>query len=106
MWIQLRSKSFVTGYLLTTLTKIRSFLGLTNFYQRFVLGFSHIAWDLNQVTKGGGKENFAWGQAQQQSFDDLKYHLCSAPVISLPDLQQPFKIEIDAFDYVLGAFLT
>jgi hypothetical protein len=42
-----------------TLTKLQSFLGLANFYQRFVLGFSHIAWDLNQVTKGGGKETFA-----------------------------------------------
>jgi hypothetical protein len=50
---------------LTTLTELRSFLGLGNFYRRFVLGFSHIAWALNQVTKGGGRENFAWGKAQQ-----------------------------------------
>jgi hypothetical protein len=49
----------------TTLTKIQSFLGLANFYRRFVLGFSHIAWALSQVTKGGGKENFSWGKAQQ-----------------------------------------
>jgi hypothetical protein len=42
----------------TTLTELRSFLGLANFYRRFVLGFSHIAWALNQVIKGGGRENF------------------------------------------------
>lgn len=47
---------------LTTLTELRSFLGLTNFYRRFVLGFSHIAWPLNQVTKGGGKAKFAWAE--------------------------------------------
>jgi hypothetical protein len=35
----------------TTLTELQSFLGLANFYHRFVLGFSHIAWALNQVTR-------------------------------------------------------
>jgi hypothetical protein len=47
---------------LTTLTDLRIFLGPVKLYQRFVLGFSHIAWDLNQVTKGGGRENFVWGK--------------------------------------------
>jgi hypothetical protein len=41
----------------TTLTELQSFLGLANFYHRFVLGFSHIAWALSQITRGGGKEN-------------------------------------------------
>jgi hypothetical protein len=50
---------------LTSLTKLQSFLGLANFYQQLVLGFSHVAWALNQVTKGGDRENFAWGKAQQ-----------------------------------------
>jgi hypothetical protein len=72
---------------LTTLTKLQSFLGLANFYQSFMLGFSHIVWALSQVTKGSGKENFAWGKEIQQAFDDLKHHLCSDPVLSLPDLQ-------------------
>jgi hypothetical protein len=90
----------------TTLTELQSFLGLANFYRRFMLGFSHIAWALSQITRGGGKEKFAWGQSQQQAFDDLKQHLCSAPVLSLPDLQQPFEIETDASDYAVGTVLT
>ena len=48
----------------TTLTELRSFLGLANFYRRFVLGFSHIAWALSQVTKGGGKAKFLWTKSQ------------------------------------------
>jgi hypothetical protein len=69
-----------------TLTEHQGFLGLANFYHRFMLGFSHIAWALSQINRGGGKEKFVWGQSQQQVFDDLKQRLCLAPVISLPDL--------------------
>jgi hypothetical protein len=50
---------------LTTLTELLSFLGLEKFYRRFMLGFSHIAWTLSQVTKGSGRENFLWGKEQQ-----------------------------------------
>ena len=42
----------------TTLSKLRGFLGLANFYHRFMLGFSHIAWVLSQVTRGSDKDNF------------------------------------------------
>jgi hypothetical protein len=39
-------------------------------------------------------------------FGELKHRLCSAPVLTLPDLQQPFEIETDASDYAIGATLT
>jgi hypothetical protein len=88
------------------LTKIQSFLGLSNFYRMFVFGFSHIAWALRQITKGGGKEKCLWGLSQQKEFDDLKKHLFSAPMISLPNLKRPFEIETNASDYVVGVVLT
>jgi hypothetical protein len=90
----------------TTLTELHSFLGLANFYHRFVLGFSHISWPLSQVTKGGAKEKFFWSESQQKAFGELKHCLCSAPVLTLPDLQQPFEIETNASDYAIGAVLT
>ena len=46
------------------LKELYSFLGLSNFYHRFMLGFSHIAWALIQVTKGGGKDKFVWTKSQ------------------------------------------
>ena len=49
---------------LTTLMELRSFLGLPNFYRKFMLGFSHITWPLSQVTKGGAKERFCWSKSQ------------------------------------------
>jgi hypothetical protein len=36
----------------------------------------------------------------------MKHCLCSVQVLSLPDLQQPFDIEMDASDYVVGTVLT
>ena len=36
----------------------------------------------------------------------LKHHLCSAPVLTLTNLQQPFEIETDAYDYAIGEALT
>jgi hypothetical protein len=90
----------------TTLIDLHSFLGLANFYRRFVLGFSHITWPLNQFTKGGAKEKFFWYEYQQKVFEYLKHHLCSAPVLTLPNLQQPFEIKTYVSDYAIGAVLT
>ena len=81
-------------------------MGLANFYRRFMLGFSHIAWALSQINRGGGKEKFAWGRSQQQAFNDLKQCLCSSPVLSLPDLHHPFEIETDSSNYAVGTVLT
>jgi hypothetical protein len=58
----------------TTLTELWSFLGLANFYRRFMLGFSHIAWALNQVTKGVGRAKFVWGKEHQQAFKESLKH--------------------------------
>eukprot|EP00253_Pinus_taeda_P031927 PITA_31927 len=91
---------------LNTLTELHNFLGLANFYRRFVLGFSHITWPLSKVTKGGVKEKFFWSETQRQALFELKNRLYSAPVLTLLDLQQPFEIEIDASDYAIGAILT
>lgn len=90
----------------TALIDLHIFIGLANFYRRFVLGFSHIAWPLNQVTKGSGKSKFVWAKSQQKAFKALKHHLCSTLILSLPNLQQPFENGTYASNYVVGAVLT
>ena len=47
------------------LIELRSFLGLANFYCRFVFGFSHLSWPLNQSLQGGMKEKSKWTSSQQ-----------------------------------------
>eukprot|EP00253_Pinus_taeda_P005561 PITA_05561 len=90
----------------TTLTELRSFLGLANSYYRFELGFYYITWPLSQVTKGGAKEKLFWYESQQKAFTKFKDHLSSTPVLALPDLQQPFEVERDTSEYAIGAVLT
>jgi hypothetical protein len=46
------------------------------------------------------------GPVTTKVFDDLKQHLCSTPVLSLPNLHHPFKIETYASEYVVGVVLT
>ena len=46
----------------TTLPKLCNFLGLSTFYHKIVLGLSHIALLLIQVTKGGEKSIFFWDE--------------------------------------------
>ena len=48
----------------TIVTELQCFLGLANFYRRFVSGFSHITWPLSQVTNRGVKEKFFWYESQ------------------------------------------
>jgi len=90
----------------TTLTELRNFLGLTNFYQRFVLGFSYITWPLSQITKGRTKVIFSWSESQQKVFIELRHCLYYARILTFLDLQQHFEIETIAFDYAIGAILT
>jgi hypothetical protein len=106
MWIQPRSKSSVTGQPQPHSLSFGASWALPISTAGSLLGFSHIAWALSQITRGGGKAKFAWGRSQKKAFDDLKQCLCSAPVLSLPDLQHPFQIETDALDYAVGTVLT
>ena len=79
---------------------------MVNFYRRFILCFSHIAWPLNELTKGNGKTIFKWTLTQQHNFKQIKNKLCTAPELVLPNMHQPFEIEIDVSDYALITVIT
>ena len=63
--------------------EVRSFLGLAGYYRKFVEGFSKIAAPLTKLTRKDVK--YDWVDACQQSFEELKSRLTSAPVLALPN---------------------
>ncbi|KAL8093964.1 hypothetical protein AgCh_035734 [Apium graveolens] len=73
-----------------TVTEIRSFLGLVGYYKKFVQNFSKIAGPLTNLTRKDVK--FVWSEEFDQSFDELKKRLTSAPVHGLPDGTKDFVI--------------
>ena len=83
---------------------VRSFLGLANFYQRFIKDYTRVACPLHDLTKK--EEPFRWEQPQQHAFDTLKEHFTTAPVLAFPDLDCKFCLESDASDYATGAVLS
>ncbi|KAA0060555.1 hypothetical protein E5676_scaffold420G00740 [Cucumis melo var. makuwa] len=64
----------------STVSEIRSFLGLTGYYRRFMEDFSRVASPLTQLTRKGTP--FVWSPACESSFQELKQKLVSAPVLS------------------------
>ena len=84
--------------------EVRSFLGLANFYRRFVPNFADIAAPLNDLT--GTKVQFSWNSTHQQAFEKLKLMLASPPVMSYPTKHDKFILTTDASDTGLGAVLS
>jgi hypothetical protein len=50
-------------------------------------------------------EVWHWDCAQEQAFMDLKTCMCKAPVLTQPDFNQKFYVQMDASGYGMGAVL-
>jgi hypothetical protein len=68
----------------TNPTKVQAFLGLVGYYQKFVKGFSSIARPLTQLLKKD--KRFEWTEKCEQSYQELKKRLVSAPILTMPVL--------------------
>jgi hypothetical protein len=86
------------------LTELRSFLGLANYYRRFVKHFSSLAAPLTKLLQKD--VSFSWEKGQQEAFEALKDKLTTAPVLLIPNPEKPFLVTTDASDIAIGAVIS
>src|ERR1700749_3853067 len=83
--------------------QVQAFLGFTNFYRRFIRGYSEVAKLLTKLT---GKSEWSWGDEQRRAFEGLKSLIAEDAVLALPTDDGRFRLEADASEGVIGAILS
>jgi hypothetical protein len=89
---------------LRTPKHIKSFLGLCNYYRRFVKSFSQISAPMRELLKQDVR--FKWTDDCEKAFQELKTALITAPVLVLPDFRKPFILTCDASTSGVGYILS
>ncbi|MGL5500526.1 MAG: reverse transcriptase/ribonuclease H family protein, partial [Plesiomonas shigelloides] len=87
----------------TDVGQLRSFLGLANYFRKFVQGFSLLVAPLTNLTRKGLRWN--WTAECEKAFQDVKQALVGAPVLRMPDFAKPFEVVCDASCVGIGAVL-
>ena len=83
---------------------IQSFMGIIEYYRRFIEGFSKIVYPITSLQKKETK--FNWSQKCQDSFNKLKELLTSAPILKVANPDKYFTVCVDASKEGLGGVLT
>jgi hypothetical protein len=83
--------------------QIRSFLGLAEYYCRFIPNFSNITKAMTKLLEKDAK--FKWSSQCEEAFLNLKKLLTIIPVLAQPDIEKQFDVYCDASDTGIGGVL-
>jgi hypothetical protein len=83
--------------------ELRSFVGLTWYYNKFICHFAILTKPLTELLRKGVL--YVWTSDHDTSFAAIKQALCTTPVLALSDFTKPFCIETDACKADVGAIL-
>jgi hypothetical protein len=93
--VDLENIEAIRGWLSpNSVAEVRSFLGIVVYYRRFIKGFSRIARLITSLQKRGVK--FEWTSKCEESFQQLKEILTSAPILKIADPNEDFFVCTDA----------
>ena len=84
--------------------EVRRFVGLCTYYRQFVRSFSDVARPLHELTEKG--QSFEWAKACEESFQQLKDAVVSAPVLAYRRTTEPFLLDTDAGNVGVRAVLS
>ena len=90
----------------TRVKDVRSFLGLTGYYRRFIKGYGQIAKPLHDMTMKGA--SLVWTQERDKAFKTLKTAMLEAPILGYPSSKKEntFILDTDASNCHIGAVLS
>jgi len=88
---------------LAKVKQVQAFLGFVNFYYRFIKNFAKMSKPLYDLTKKNCIWN--WSIEQQNAFEALKIVFTMAPILRIPNNEDPFKLSTDASNFATGAVL-
>jgi len=83
---------------------VKKFLGLANYYRRFVKDFTKVALPMNRLTRKD--EKWRWEEEQQAAFEQLKAVFTIRPVLATPELDKEFRVEADVSKFATGGVLS
>jgi hypothetical protein len=93
-------KDVLTWKTLQNISDIRSFLGLTGYYRRFIKGFSKISKPMMKLL--AKSKTFEWTPRREASFQEFKKRLTTTPVLTMPNVETSFSIYCDTSEQGLG----
>ena len=99
-----KTKRIATWPVPESTREVQQFMGLANYYRRFIQDFATLARPLHQLTEKGA--SFRWMPDCEHAFCELKRRLTSAPILVFPDFSKPFILDTDASATGLGAVLS
>ena len=88
-----------------TAQEVRQFLGLANYFRRFIKDYAGIADPLIQLTSKASDVARQWSERHDHAFTSIKQALSSAPLLVHPDFSKPFELVSDASLIGTGAVL-
>ncbi|XP_044166137.1 uncharacterized protein K02A2.6-like [Acropora millepora] len=88
----------------STVTELRSFLGMLQYYGKFLPNLSTLLHPLNNLLREG--VSWSWQPECQEAFESAKELLQSAKVLAHYDVNLPIKLACDASSYGIGAVLS
>jgi len=92
----------------TTIKQLRQFLGMINFYRRFISRAAREQATLNDMLKGPkkkGKKTIAWTKEEEAAFDKCRKSLERATELVHPDPAAELIVTTDASDIAIGAVI-
>jgi len=82
---------------------VQKFLGLANYYRRFIENFARIATPLHMLVRK--EQKWKWEREQEEAFEKLKTVFTTEPILAIPDINREMRVEADASDYATGGVL-